>query len=55
MIKIILRNKERETKLVDLLHSDLIPKGRVFVSFPIKGMTKKVRGGKMYRVINSHI
>lgn len=54
MIRIYLRSKQKETALVQLLHGEAVT-GRMFTSFPIKGMTRKVRvgKGKLYQVVNS--
>ena len=52
MIKVILRSREREAALVELLHGET--RGTIFTNFPIKGKTRKMRRGKMYKVVNSH-
>lgn len=52
MIVIRLRNKEKETKLVSLLHGEVL--GRIYTNFPIKGQTRKVRRKRdLYQVVNS--
>lgn len=52
MITIRLRNKEKETALVNLLHGEVL--GRIYTNFPIKGKTRKVRRKRnVYQVINS--
>lgn len=53
MIKIVLRNREKETALVDLLQGESVT-GSMFVNFPIKGMTRKDRRTGLYKVVNSN-
>lgn len=50
MIIIKIRNKDKETALVRLLQGEFI--GRMYVNFPIKGLTRKERKSKLYRVQN---
>ena len=50
MIKIYLRNRQKEEALVELLHGET--PGRIYTNFPIKGKTRKRRNGS-YEVINS--
>lgn len=51
MIKIYLRNKQKECALVELLHGETA--GRIYTNFPIAGKTRKVRHSKMYQVVTS--
>lgn len=51
MIKIVLRNKAKETALVELLHGEA--GGRIYTNFAIKGKTRKMRRGKLYQVVTS--
>ncbi len=53
MLKIILRNRDKEIALVQLLHGESVTTGTILVNYPIKGMTRKDRRTGMYRIVNS--
>lgn len=48
MIKIY-GNKEKEKQIVEFLSEFRV---RVYLNYPVKGMTRKVRGTKLYKIIN---
>lgn len=48
MIKIY-SSRERELEVIDFLAEFRV---RAFTTYPIKGRTRKVRGTKLYKVIN---
>lgn len=50
MLKIYSSNRQAEQELIEFLGE--FPKHRVFVNYPIKGRTRKVRGTGLYRIIN---
>jgi len=51
MIKIYMRSKEREIEFVKWIGGEV--SGRVFVNFPIKGITRKDRRTGLYKVVNA--
>lgn len=50
MLKIYSANRSAEYELLEFLAE--FPKHRVFINYPIKGRTRKVRGTQLYRVVN---
>lgn len=50
MIKIYAR-KDKELAIIGLLSGEI--RGRLYTSYPVKGMTRKERGGRMYKVVNA--
>ena len=42
MIKIILRNRDKEIALAQLLHGESITTGSMYVNYPIKGIRARI-------------